>query len=315
MRILILATLLTATSLPAFAQSARPIVRDGGAAVPNVSLRTPRSGASQAGTMQSGAMRAGTSWENPAAPMRADPPMTMSTTRRPAAPMSAAPMPAARMEVERTPMRTARAMDARATSGFNRYRGYRQIARGGTIPGYWSAPQYGINNYGHYGFDQPMAGTRWVRYYDDALLVDTNGLVHDGRYGMDFDRYGDRWGRDPRGVPMYVGDGDFRTQDRDYAAYERMQREGRDLSYDRDYPYDYRYGGQGRRDASNRGYDDRGYDDRDVGDGGYGDRSDGYRTGYTMVTETVTTTTSPSTVRYVARPATPARRGARSRRR
>lgn len=270
MRKLILATVAAGLSTTA---NAAPIVRDGPNPVPSVSLRKP---------IASGASQAGTTWQTPAEPMRAST-MRSGTTQRP----------------------------MQGMAGANRYRGYRQISRGGTVPGYWSAPEYGINNYGHYGFAQPLAGTRWVRYYDDALLVDTNGRVYDGRYGMDFDRYGDRWGRDRRGVPIYVGDGEFRTQDRDYALAERLEREGSGrLAYDRDYPYDAPYRGQGRSDQgrSAEGYDDDGYDDRDYAEGNHGNAGygygSGYRPGYVMVTETVTTTTSPSTVRYVQRPVT-----------
>lgn len=189
--------------------------------------------------------------------------------------------------------------------GFNKYPRYRTIGRGGMLPQYWSGPRYGISNYGMYGFDRPANGSRWVRYYDDALLVDGRGRIQDGRYGMDFDRYGDHWDRDDRGIPVYVGDGDYRPRYRDYAWSDRFERDGNDeLAYDRDYPYDHRYGGEGRGGPEGR-------DEHDYGRGGYGDSSYGrYGQGYSgygfggyTVTETVTTTTGPSTVHYVDAPA------------
>ena len=91
-----------------------------------------------------------------------------------------------------------------------------RIERGFMLPPFWSGPQFHVQNWQMYGFPQPMAGHRWVRYYDDALLVDRRGMVRDGRYGMDWDRYGDRWGEDDRGIPVYVGDGDYHPGDREY---------------------------------------------------------------------------------------------------
>ena len=52
-------------------------------------------------------------------------------------------------------------------------------------------------------------GGRWIRYYDDALLIDGDGRVHDSRPGWDWDRDGERWGQDGDGVPVYAGNGDY----------------------------------------------------------------------------------------------------------
>lgn len=172
---------------------------------------------------------------------------------------------------------------SRRRMAVNAYPGYRVLQRGSTVPGYWMTQRYGISNYGLYGFDRPTSGTRWVRYYDDALLVDRSGRVRDGRYGLDFDRYGDSWGYDGRGIPVYSGD--RYSDDRDYDDGYRPDRpdrpdriahgDARDLDYDRDYPYDYRYG------------DQRGY-------------ASGYGNGGYTVTET-TVTTSPSVIRTTER--------------
>jgi Ni/Co efflux regulator RcnB len=102
----------------------------------------------------------------------------------------------------------------------NRYPHYRRIDRGLALPQYWWGPRFHVMNWGMYGLPQPMHGGRWVRYYDDALLVDPYGRVHDGRWGMDWDEYGDEWDYDDRGIPIYGRNGDFYRHDR---SYEKAQ--------------------------------------------------------------------------------------------
>jgi Ni/Co efflux regulator RcnB len=114
-------------------------------------------------------------------------------------------------------------MDPRRHHG-RRFGHIPRIERGGMVPGFWFGPQFVVRNWPMYGFSQPFAGGRWIRYYDDALLIDRYGRVHDARYGWDWDRYGDRWGYDRRGVPVYVGDGDFEPDERDYEWAERWER-------------------------------------------------------------------------------------------
>jgi Ni/Co efflux regulator RcnB len=96
--------------------------------------------------------------------------------------------------------------------GINRYPHYRRIDRGVALPQYWWGPRFHVRNWGMYGLPQPMHGGRWVRYYDDALLVDSYGRVHDGRWGMQWDEYGDRWDYDDRGIPVYGEHGDYREE-------------------------------------------------------------------------------------------------------
>ncbi|HEY0148382.1 MAG TPA: RcnB family protein [Allosphingosinicella sp.] len=108
-----------------------------------------------------------------------------------------------------------------------------RIGHGGFVPGGWWGPQFVVRNWHGYGFPQPFQGGRWIRYYDDALLIDRHGRVHDSRYGYDWDRHGDRWGTDPRGVPVYVGAGDYEPEGDDYEWAERWEREGRDVVIDR----------------------------------------------------------------------------------
>ena len=99
-----------------------------------------------------------------------------------------------------------------------------RINRGFVVPQFWWGPQFVVHNWSGYGFQQPFAGARWIRYYDDALLIDRSGRVHDGRYGLDWDRYEDRWSTDGNGIPVYVGDGDFEPEERDYEWAERWDR-------------------------------------------------------------------------------------------
>jgi Ni/Co efflux regulator RcnB len=157
-----------------------------------------------------------------------------------------------------------------------------RIGHGGFVPGGWWGPQFVVRNWSGYGFPQPFQGGRWIRYYDDALLIDGRGRVHDSRYGYDWDRYGDRWGSDERGVPVYVGDGDYETGDDDYEWAERYEREGddrRDVIVERRHHDD---GGDCARSCT-RTYQGGGY-----GHGGYGY---GYAYhGPVVITETTTTT-------------------------
>jgi Ni/Co efflux regulator RcnB len=108
-------------------------------------------------------------------------------------------------------------MGMRGHHGFKNYSNYRRIDRGFFLPQPWWGQGYHIQNYSMYGLPQPIGGGRWVRYYDDALMVDAGGRVHDGRYGMAWDEWQDQWAYDDRGVPVYSGDGDFYPGDEDYA--------------------------------------------------------------------------------------------------
>jgi Ni/Co efflux regulator RcnB len=102
--------------------------------------------------------------------------------------------------------------------------GFRRVHRGGFVPQFWWGPQFIVRNWSHHGFPQPFHGGRWIRYYDDALLIDRYGRVHDARSDWEWDRYGDRWDRDENGVPVYVGDGDFEPERWDYEWAEGWDR-------------------------------------------------------------------------------------------
>lgn len=95
--------------------------------------------------------------------------------------------------------------------------GYRRLDPGARVPAGWWGPQYNVVHWNMYGFAPPMPDERWIRYYDDALLIDRDGTVIDCMPDVDWDRYGEHWAYDDRGVPYYVGTGDYRPGARDYA--------------------------------------------------------------------------------------------------
>ncbi len=122
---------------------------------------------------------------------------------------------------------------ANAPGGWN---AYHRPYRGYALPSYWIAPRFYISDWQTYGLTQPTYGYNWVRYYDDAVLVDGRGSVYDTRSGIDWDRY----------------DGGYADDDRVYAD-----------------------GGPDDRGVDDRGYDDRVYDDRGYDDRGYRRRDNG----------------------------------------
>ena len=107
-----------------------------------------------------------------------------------------------------------------------------RLQRGFVIPPMWFGPQFQISNWQMYGFSNPGPDGRWVRYYDDAYLVDREGRIRDSREGLDWDRYGEEWDM-ADGIPAYRGHREYRPDDDDYAYAEaqehhggRMMREG-----------------------------------------------------------------------------------------
>ena len=112
-------------------------------------------------------------------------------------------------------------MGIRRHDGVRNFSSYRRFDRGFVLPQTWWGPQFQISNWGMYGLPQPVPGGRWVRYYDDALMLDGYGRVTDGRWGMSWDQWGDQWDYDDRGVPVYVGDGDYYPGEEDYGWVDR----------------------------------------------------------------------------------------------
>jgi hypothetical protein len=67
-----------------------------------------------------------------------------------------------------------------------------------------------IGNWQRYGFAQPGPDQRWIRYYDDAYLIDRDGRIVDTREGMDWDRYGAHWAGEGD-MPRHEADERVRT--------------------------------------------------------------------------------------------------------
>ncbi|WP_375403082.1 RcnB family protein [uncultured Sphingomonas sp.] len=76
-----------------------------------------------------------------------------------------------------------------AASAPGGYAAYRQPVRGLAVPTYWNAARFQVADWRDYGLDEPPVGYRWVRYYDDAVLLDARGTVFDTRFGVDWDRF------------------------------------------------------------------------------------------------------------------------------
>jgi Ni/Co efflux regulator RcnB len=175
----------------------------------------------------------------------------------------------------------------------HRFGNVQRFRRGHVIPNVWMGPRFQVHAWQMYGFPQPQPGFQWVRYYDDALLVDRGGRVMDGRYGFDWDRYGDRWVYGDGGAAPYYADDDYDEDERYDERYDRRYDERRDERYEdrrdgrRGGGWDYSEYGRcdcspGRMPPPPPGY----------GHGGYGGYGYGYGYGYgtrTIVETTVET--------------------------
>ena len=75
-----------------------------------------------------------------------------------------------------------------ATAHSGKRRGYKRPEPGKTLPQVWLNPDYTINDWRGWGLAAPAQGTRWVRYYDDAVLIDDGGKVRDARYAVDWSK-------------------------------------------------------------------------------------------------------------------------------
>jgi Ni/Co efflux regulator RcnB len=116
---------------------------------------------------------------------------------------------------------------------FNRHSRYVRIERGHRLPSFWFSPQYRIDNWQMYGFSPPVQDGHWIRYYDDALLIDRDGVVRDGRWGMDWDGYQDGresgyYGSEADGFDDYA-EGEDRGDYYDYSDDEDRYVEGGEL--------------------------------------------------------------------------------------
>src|SRR3546814_26187 len=95
-----------------------------------------------------------------------------------------------------------------------------RVERGAMMPPYSMAPQFQVRDWDVYGFAPPAPDQRWIRYYDEALLLDRYGRVIDVRSDFDWDPYRDATRYAGPGVPVYVGDGDYYPDADDYAYVE-----------------------------------------------------------------------------------------------
>ena len=68
-----------------------------------------------------------------------------------------------------------------APGGWN---AYRRMGRGQRLPNYWLRADFRIPDYLSFGLAAPPRGYNWVRYYDDAVLVDDRGDVWDSVGGI-----------------------------------------------------------------------------------------------------------------------------------
>jgi len=102
----------------------------------------------------------------------------------------------------------------------------RRLHRGFIVPQFWWGPQFSINNWQMYGFADPGPDGRWIRYYDDAYLIDGDGRIRDSREDMDWDRYGEEWEM-ADGIPAYRhGDRDDDDDDGDDGHHRGMHHRG-----------------------------------------------------------------------------------------
>ncbi|MET1110753.1 MAG: RcnB family protein [Allosphingosinicella sp.] len=98
---------------------------------------------------------------------------------------------------------------------------HQRFGRGHVVPPQFRGRQFIVNDWRMFGFPAPMPGGRWIRYHDDALLIDGDGRVMDGRYGWDWDRHGERMAHDEGYDEDYAGS-DY-GRDEDYGHDEDMR--------------------------------------------------------------------------------------------
>lgn len=82
-------------------------------------------------------------------------------------------------------------VDGRWWGGVNApggYAAYRRPVRGYVLPAYWNTPRFFVDDWQAFALPQPPVGYRWVRYYDDAVLIDRRGAVYDTEAAVDWDR-------------------------------------------------------------------------------------------------------------------------------
>ena len=82
---------------------------------------------------------------------------------------------------------------------------YRRPTRGWRVPNYWIGSNFFIDDYAYFGLATPPRGYRWIRYYDDAVMIDDRGRVYDSVGNIGWDRYEGAYA--VGGQPGYTGGG------------------------------------------------------------------------------------------------------------
>jgi hypothetical protein len=100
-------------------------------------------------------------------------------------------------------------------------KGWQRFGRGHVVPPHFRNRQFFVHDWRSFGWPAPMPGGNWIRYYDDALLLDGHGRVMDSRYGWDWDGRGGRMGHDEGGYDEGYAD-DYAESDygRDDYGYD-----------------------------------------------------------------------------------------------
>jgi Ni/Co efflux regulator RcnB len=101
--------------------------------------------------------------------------------------------------------------------GPGRMKGFHRFGPGHVVPPQFRSRQFFVNNWQMFGWPAPMPGGHWIRFHDDALLIDRDGRVVDGRYGWDWDGRGGRMAYDDGGYEddYAYGDEDYDRDDWD----------------------------------------------------------------------------------------------------
>ncbi len=76
---------------------------------------------------------------------------------------------------------------------------YRRPVRGWRVPNYWIGSNFFIDDYAYFGLATPPRGYRWIRYYDDAVMIDDRGRVYDSVGNIGWDRYEGAYAGGPQG--------------------------------------------------------------------------------------------------------------------
>jgi hypothetical protein len=58
------------------------------------------------------------------------------------------------------------------------------------MPSVFVSPTFFVSDWWNYGLAEPGYGRNWVRYYDDAVLIDDRGYIYDTARGIDWGDYG-----------------------------------------------------------------------------------------------------------------------------